>query len=186
MKFAGKALLNLLVLVSIPMMLIGGLAIFKVVSPLIVISGSMEPGIHVGSLVVATNVKAKDLHPGDIASFKREDGVLVTHRIVSNEAVAGNDELRSVKMKGDANKEIDANPYVQSDALKPLVVVPVVGSVLTAIGNRKFEIIAAFCFATGIFLLFKMIRSLRDNRPLKGRRRAEPQKKDEGELSNQK
>lgn len=185
MKLALKILLNLMVFLAIPVMLIAGLALFKVISPLIVISGSMEPVIHVGSLVVSTKVQAKDLHPGDIASFKREDGVLVTHRIVSNEAVAGSSDLRSVKMKGDANKDADQNPYIQTDALKPLFVVPVAGSALAAIGNHKYEIFAALSFGTGIYLIFKMIRGMRPKRSSKGRRKAGRAEESEGVLSNQ-
>jgi signal peptidase I len=168
------------------MLLIAGLAFFKVVSPLIVISGSMEPEISVGSLIVSTNVKVKDLHVGDVASFKREDGVLVTHRIVSNEAVTGNEELRTVRMKGDANNDEDQNSYIQSEALKPLFVVPGVGSALAAVGNHKYAIIALFSFGTGILLMIKMIRSTRSNRPVRGRRKAEPVKKYEGVLKSNK
>lgn len=167
------------------MMLVGGLAFTKVVSPLIVISGSMEPEISVGSLIISTKVNAKDLHIGDVASFKREDGVLVTHRIISNEASSGNDALRTVRMKGDANKDADRDPYIQSDALKPLFVVPAVGSALATIGNHKYEIIALLCFGTGIYLIFKMIRSIKTNQPLRGRRRAEPIKKKKEVLSHQ-
>lgn len=185
MKLAVKILLNLLVILSIPMTLVGGLAFLKVVSPLIVISGSMEPEIGVGSLIVSTTVKAKDLHVGDVASFQRADGVLVTHRIISNEAFEGNEELRTVRMKGDANKDADQDPYIQENALKPLIVVPAVGSALAAVGNHKFELIALLSFGTGIFLTFKMIRNMRSNRPVRGRRRAVPAGKNEGVLSNQ-
>lgn len=185
MKLVVKILLNLLVILSIPMTLIGGLSFFKVVTPLIVVSGSMEPEISTGSLIVATSVKAKDLQVGEVASFKRDDGVLVTHRIISNEAFAGNDELRTVRMKGDANKDADQDPYIQSEALKPMVVIPSAGNGLAAIGNHKFELIALLSFGTGIFLTFKMISNMRSNRPLRGRRRAVPVGKNERVLSNQ-
>jgi signal peptidase len=167
------------------MLILTGLAAAKVVSPLIVISGSMEPTISVGSLILSTNVKAADLHAGDIASFEREDGVLVTHRVTSNEAVPGSEELRAVKMKGDANNAEDQHPYIQAKALKPLFVVPAVGSALAAVGNHKYEILAVISFATGIYLIVKMIRGMKSDRPLKGRRKAEPVKKDKGVLTNQ-
>jgi signal peptidase I len=144
----------------------------------------MEPEIGVGSLILSTKVQAKDLHVGDVASFQREDGVLVTHRIISNEALSGNDQLRTVRMKGDANKDADQDPYIQSDALKPLFVVPAVGSALAAVGNHKFELIALLSFGTGIYLAIKMVRSIKSDQPLRGRRRAEPVKKKEGVFSN--
>lgn len=188
MKLAVKILLNLLVVLSLPLLVMGGLTAAKIVSPLIVISGSMEPEIHVGSLIVSTTVKAKDLHVGDIASFKREDGVLVTHRIVSNVAFPGNDELRTVRMKGDANNAEDRNPYIQSEALKPLLVVPNVGSAMAAIGNHKMILVAGLSFSVAIGLAVKMFRGnkqLTPTKPKRGRRSAGSAEKNEGVLSNQ-
>ncbi|NUJ50352.1 S26 family signal peptidase, partial [Escherichia coli] len=37
--------------------------------PLIVISGSMEPGIHTGDLLVATKATSADLEVGDVVSL---------------------------------------------------------------------------------------------------------------------
>lgn len=185
MKLAVKILLNLLVVLSFPLLIVGGLTAAKVVSPLIVVSGSMEPEIHVGSLIISTTVKATDLHVGDVASFKREDGVLVTHRIVSNEAFPGNEELRTVRMKGDANNAEDRNPYIQSEALKPLLVVPNVGSAMAYIGNHKMVLVAVLSFGIAIWLAVTMFRGNKTEKPKRGRRSADSAETDEGVLSNQ-
>lgn len=47
-----------------------------------VVSGSMEPTIHKGDIIVI-NTKYKDYKKGDIITFYDEEGSFVTHRIVS-------------------------------------------------------------------------------------------------------
>lgn len=163
-KLAGRVLLNIGVVLAGLMIVMAGLTMFKVVSPLIVISGSMEPEIPTGSLIISTSTDVASLKVGDVASFPREDGVLVTHRITSIDEVPGNDSVRSVRMKGDANNSEDQSAYVQSEALTPLVTIPVAGTVVAAIGNHKYELIAILCFGTGIYLLFKMIFAGRNNK----------------------
>lgn len=186
MKLLVKALLSLLVTLSVPVIAISGLAALRVVFPLIVISGSMEPEIHTGSLIVSTTVKAADLNVGDVASFKRADGILITHRIVSNEAFEGDRKIRSVRLKGDANKTEDKVSYIQSDALKPLFVIPGLGSALAVVESRKYEIIAVLNLAIGIYLIFKMISSVRKDRSIEGKRNAAPSGRKEGVCSDQK
>ena len=53
-----------------------------IIKPLVVISGSMEPGIMTGDLLVATKVPAASVHVGDVVSLHGElTGDLVTHRV---------------------------------------------------------------------------------------------------------
>ena len=47
-----------------------------------VISGSMEPTLHIGDMIII-NTKAKDYKKGDIITFYDKNGSFVTHRIVS-------------------------------------------------------------------------------------------------------
>jgi signal peptidase len=69
-------------------------------------SGSMEPTIGTGSMVVLTKVDGAQLQPGDIITFKNPDNesVLVTHRIVEIETT---DQGRVFVTKGDANADVD-------------------------------------------------------------------------------
>jgi signal peptidase len=52
--------------------------------PVVVISGSMEPALPVGSMVFIRTVSAVDVHPGEIVTVRRHDGGtgLITHRVV--------------------------------------------------------------------------------------------------------
>ena len=72
-----------------------------------VMSGSMEPTIHVGSLVVLGPVDSADLRVGDVITFDPPGygSELVTHRIV---AVAQGPDGPVFQTKGDANATPDA------------------------------------------------------------------------------
>lgn len=67
-----------------------------------VVSGSMEPTIHVGDMIIIDTWDTS-YHKNDIVTFKDEDGALVTHRIKS---------IKGKKMvtKGDNNDSED-KPY---------------------------------------------------------------------------
>jgi signal peptidase len=70
--------------------------------PLTVMSGSMEPAIHAGDVVVAREIEPLDARPGDIVTFRdhERDNVLVTHRVRSMRRKG--DKVQFVT-KGDAN-----------------------------------------------------------------------------------
>jgi signal peptidase len=158
MKTLGKVFLNVVAGLSVVVMFISILTMLKIVTPLVVVSGSMEPVIHTGSLILSVKTDAASLNVGDIATFPREDGVLVTHRVVSNDAVVSEiSGLRSIVMKGDANDTKDQTPYVNSEGLKPLITIPNAGSVMAFVMDSKMAIIAIASFGFGFYFLFKMI-----------------------------
>lgn len=70
-----------------------------------VVTGSMEPSIHVGDYILVEKTDTNSLSEGDIISFYSEQsdisGMLVTHRIV------GRNEDGSYITKGDANSVSD-------------------------------------------------------------------------------
>lgn len=68
-----------------------------------VISGSMEPNIHVGSIVYAKEADFNDLKVDDIISYQLSSDTMVTHRIVSID-----NEKQTVVTKGDANDVEDS------------------------------------------------------------------------------
>lgn len=101
--------------------LVWGATSAGIIKPLIVISGSMEPQIMTGDLLVATLVDAETLQVGDVVSLRSElTGDLVTHRI---EAIAPAQRgAFTVTMKGDNNEFSDALDYAVSGTVwKPAV-----------------------------------------------------------------
>ncbi len=91
--------------------------------PLTVLGGSMEPAIHVGSVVLVSPVETADIGVGDIITFKTpqdskvfEDypGSLTTHRVVE---VIGGDGALGFKTMGDANEDPDGWVVPAADVL---------------------------------------------------------------------
>lgn len=72
---------------------------------LAVLSGSMEPGIGVGSIVYVKEKDSTALEVGDVITYKLGGDTLVTHRIV--EIL---EEERCVITQGDANEVPDGSP----------------------------------------------------------------------------
>ena len=75
----------------------------------VVVSGSMEPAIPVGSLVMAKPVKPAELQVGDVIVFytERHIDTPVTHRVVENRI-----DEREFITKGDANAANDITPVL--------------------------------------------------------------------------
>ena len=102
-------------------------------SALVVRSGSMEPGVPVGSLVVARPAAPGDVHLGDVLAVPRQMNgrhVLVLHRVV---VLTEQDGQRQALLKGDANPVRDPEPVVLDRPLaRSVVVVPVAGYAVAA------------------------------------------------------
>ena len=75
-------------------------------SVLRIVTGSMEPSIHVGDCIVVEKVDSSELKKGDIIAFVSVQpdiyGIIVTHRIY------GTDENGNFITKGDANPTADS------------------------------------------------------------------------------
>lgn len=83
-----------------------------------VVSGSMEPKISTGSLIVI--VPTQSFEVGDIVTFKKGNA-LVTHRVVS---ISGNKLITA----GDANDSPDRDPVEKSKVVGGLfIAIPLLG-----------------------------------------------------------
>jgi signal peptidase len=73
---------------------------------LTVLSGSMEPTIHTGDVVVEHQISPLDARIGDIVSFKdpEEPAVLITHRV---QDIQAHDGVVGFVTKGDANTGVE-------------------------------------------------------------------------------
>lgn len=79
--------------------------------PFIVLSGSMEPEIMTGDMVLVKNTDAGNLQKGDVIAFKSGEAV-VTHRII--EVKTENGEVSYVT-QGDANDSPDQTSVKPAD-----------------------------------------------------------------------
>lgn len=71
-----------------------------------VLTGSMEPELNVGGVVLIKPVEPLDINPGEIIAYHSSEGI-VTHRVV--EVVTSNGEPSFIT-KGDANEDPDPLP----------------------------------------------------------------------------
>ena len=62
-----------------------------------VLSGSMEPEYHVGSVVYVEKSSIDDIEVGDVITFYINDNTVVTHRVVDKD-----NDTESFHTKGDA------------------------------------------------------------------------------------
>jgi signal peptidase len=91
-----------------------------------VMSGSMEPEYHVGSLIYVKSVDVATLKEGDVITFVAdENNTVITHRI--NGIVYEGDELK-FRTKGDANNVADGKLVHYKNVLgSPAFQIPLIG-----------------------------------------------------------
>ena len=136
---------------------IGGYSFFKVVT------GSMEPEIPVGALILSKETEMNDIEVGEVVCFRSKSpdmfGKIITHRVI--EIVNAEDNTLQFITKGDANLSLDGY-YVSQQNL--------IGKVVWQSGSGKFSGILNFlsnkfgflsCIAFPALLILTLI--LRDN-----------------------
>ena len=82
-------------------------------TPYTVLSGSMEPAYHVGSLVYVSETDPADLKENDTITYHLSSGAVATHRIVEVLESDNPSELSFIT-KGDANSDPDGTPVPAS------------------------------------------------------------------------
>lgn len=91
-----------------------------------VLSGSMEPTYHTGSLIYVQKTAPEKIRAGDPITFVLDESLVVaTHRVV-----AVDEENRCFYTKGDANEAEDGSPvYFENLIGKPVLTIPYLGYV---------------------------------------------------------
>lgn len=128
---------------------------------LVVLSGSMEPNISVGSMIIVSDIEPETLKPGDVITFQVNDSTLVTHRVVSN-----NIELKQVITKGDANDVNDATPVEYSHIIGKLFIsIPFLGYL--SISMQSTFGIAIICTIVFVLILLNYLPEIFNNKTAK-------------------
>ena len=104
-------------------------------TPRVILSGSMEPRIHVGDVIVTREVPTAGLVKGQVLTVKDPDhpGITRTHRMVRRDADG------RIVTRGDANRQADSS-HVSDDAVLGMGVirVPYVGRPLYWVAERNW------------------------------------------------
>lgn len=93
-----------------------------------VLSGSMEPTYHTGSIIYVKEVDYKSLQIGDPITFMMDEDTIVTHRITEILPDTEDPEVLRFRTKGDANGAEDGTPVHYKNVIgKPVFSIPKVG-----------------------------------------------------------
>ena len=120
--------------VIIALLLVGarliGLQVFTV------LSGSMEPAYHVGSLIYVKDVDPFELESGDVITFMLDENTVATHRIVEVVPDEEDDSVVRFRTKGDANENADGSLVHYKNVIgSPVFTIPQLGYVASFIQN---------------------------------------------------
>ena len=98
-----------------------------------VASGSMEPNLKVGDLII---IQTNDYNykPGDIVTYKDDNGSFVTHRIIT---ISGNEAIT----RGDANNTVDKPIMLEKIVGKYKYKLSYLGHVMSAFRNTSTLVI---------------------------------------------
>ncbi|HEY5144799.1 MAG TPA: signal peptidase I [Solirubrobacteraceae bacterium] len=140
----------------------------------VITGGSMTGTYDRGSVVFDRVVAPKDLHAGDIITYKPPPGAgptgFVTHRIHAIRTIEGR---RVYRTKGDANASADPWVFTLPDATQAKVVfgVPFVGYLIAALSDRTVRI--AVIGLPALLIAFAVLAGLWRDAGLEARRRRE-------------
>lgn len=117
-----------------------------------VMSGSMEPYYHVGSIVyVDKDISPEEIQVGDPITFRKADTAVATHRVIAIDK-----EARQFTTKGDANEVQDMAPVSFDNVIgKAGMSIPLLGYISLNITTKKGMIAAAAVVV--VFILLQLI-----------------------------
>ena len=150
-KTIWNALTTILVAAAVLLaVLLAGVRIIGL-TPYAVLSVSMEPAYHVGSLIYVQKAVPETIQVGDPITFLlNEDLLVATHRVI--EVDAANQHFYT---KGDANNAPDAMPVHYNNLLgRPVFTVPQLGYVSSFLSTSKGMILAGTAAIVLLILVF--------------------------------
>lgn len=150
-KCITSVLVALVVIVAL--LLVGarliGLQVFTV------LSGSMEPAYHVGSLIYVKDVDPFELESGDVITFMLDENTVATHRIVEVVPDEEDDSVVRFRTKGDANDSVDGSLVHYKNVIgSPVFTIPQLGYVVSYIQNPPGTYVAISAGAILLLLVF--------------------------------
>lgn len=120
-----------------------------------VLSGSMEPAYHTGSLIYVKEVDYQDLGEGDVITFMLNEDTVATHRIVGVVPDENDPSVIRYRTKGDANDAEDGSLVHYKNVIgSPVFTIPKLGYVANYIQNPPGTYIAISVGAILMILVF--------------------------------
>ena len=120
-----------------------------------VLSGSMEPAYHTGSLIYVKEVDAFDLETGDVITFMLNEDTVATHRIVEVVPDETDSSVIRFRTKGDANDVEDGSLVHYKNVIgTPVFTIPYLGYVASYIQKPPGMYVAIAVGAIFLLLMF--------------------------------
>ena len=120
-----------------------------------VLSGSMEPTYHVGSLIYVKDVNYTELEAGDVITFMLDESTIATHRIVEVVPDENDASVVRYRTKGDANAAEDGSLVHYKNVVgTPVFTIPYLGYVANYIQNPPGMYVAISAGAILLLLVF--------------------------------
>lgn len=174
-RFINGIATTAVVIIVIMTILLVGIRVVGV-QPYTVLSGSMEPTYHTGSLIYVKSVDPWELKAGDVITFMLDEDTLATHRIV--EVVPDPTDSTTIRFmtKGDANEYADSMPVHYKNVVgTPIFTIPYLGYVANYVQNPPGLYVAiAIC---AIFILLAFLPDLFEEDPSKKKGKGKKKKK---------
>lgn len=128
---------------------LAGLQVFTV------LSGSMEPTYHVGSVIYVKEVDPFELQSGDVITFMLDEDTLATHRIVEVVPDESDSSVVRFRTKGDANEAEDGSLVHYKNVVgSPVFSIPKLGYVANYIQSPPGMYVAISAGALLLMLVF--------------------------------
>lgn len=154
-KFIWNTFTGVLVLtvVLLALSLVGvrlvGLQVFTV------LSGSMEPAYHTGSVIYVKKADPFKIESGQAITFLLDEKTVVTHRVVEIIPDEKDPSVIRFRTKGDANDSADGNlVYYKNVIGTPVFTIPKLGYIANYIQTPPGTYTAVFCGVIMIILVF--------------------------------
>ena len=120
-----------------------------------VLSGSMEPTYHVGSLIYVKDVDTDELKAGDVITYMLDEDTIVTHRIVDVIPDETDPSIIRFQTKGDANDSVDGSLVHYKNVIgTPVFSIPKLGYLANYIQQPPGRYIAISAGAIILLLVF--------------------------------
>lgn len=120
-----------------------------------VLSGSMEPTYHVGSIIYVKDVDYKKLEAGDVITFMLDEDTVATHRITEVVPDEEDPDTLRYRTKGDANDAEDGKLVHYKNVIgSPVFTIPYLGYFADYIQNPPGTYAAVSAGAVLLLLVF--------------------------------
>lgn len=120
-----------------------------------VLSGSMEPTYHVGSLIYVKDVDTDELKAGDVITYMLDEDTIVTHRIADVVPDETDPSVIRFQTKGDANASVDGSLVHYKNVIgTPVFSIPKLGYLANYIQKPPGRYIAISAGAIILLLVF--------------------------------